>query len=215
MDKIISKTKDAIGDIIRDRKTLVRIISIFLILIAAALLKIHDSSKADIKIESSGQTSESEQAEPDTETGEARVIYVDISGAVVSPGVYQVAEDTRLYEVIEMAGGLAEDADTDSVNRASFVEDGQKIIIPLKGEANSGAISSGASSSAGITADGLVNINTASADELKTLSGIGDVTAQKIIEYRSSKAFVNKEDIMSVNGIGNGIFQKIKDRITC
>ena len=215
MDKIISKTKDAIGDIIRDRKTLVRIISIFLILIAAALLKIHDSSKADIKIESSGQTSESEQAEPDTETGEARVIYVDISGAVVRPGVYQVAEDTRLYEVIEMAGGLAEDADTDSVNRASFVEDGQKIIIPLKGEANSGAISSGASSSAGITADGLVNINTASADELKTLSGIGDVTAQKIIEYRSSKAFVNIEDIMSVNGIGNGIFQKIRDRITC
>lgn len=215
MDKIISKTKDAIGDIIRDRKTLVRIISIFLILIAAALLKIHDSSKADIKIESSGQTSESEQAEPDTETGEARVIYVDISGAVVYPGVYQVAEDTRLYEVIEMAGGLAEDADTDSVNRASFVEDGQKIIIPLKGEAKSGAISSGASSSAGITADGLVNINTASADELKTLSGIGDVTAQKIIEYRSSKAFVNIEDIMSVNGIGNGIFQKIRDRITC
>jgi competence protein ComEA len=215
MEKYIDKTKDLIGDIIRDRKTLVKILSVLLILLAALCLKIHDSSKADIKIESSGQTSGPEQTEAEEEEYSPQVIYVDIGGAVISPGVYQVAADTRLYQVIEMAGGLAEDADTDSVNQASFVEDGQKIIIPVKGAANADAPSSDTSSSSGITADGLVNINTADAEELKTLNGIGDVTAQKIIEYRSSKAFVNKEDIMSVNGIGNGIYQKIKDRITC
>lgn len=211
MDKLIRKTKDLFGDIIKERKTLVKILSVVLILLAAALLKIHESSKADIRIESTGQTPEYEESE---EEPESRIFYVDLGGAVASPGVYQVAEGTRLYEVIEMAGGLAEDADTDSVNRASFVEDGQKIVIPVKGDTSAGT-SDAALSSSGITESGLVNINTASIEELKTLNGIGDVTAQKIIEYRSSNTFKNKEDIMSVNGIGNGIFQKIKDRITC
>lgn len=214
MDKIISKIKDSIRVIISDRRILMRIISVMLILVAAALLKIHDSSSADIKIESSG-TSAEPAVEETEETVSADILFVDIGGAVVSPGVYQVAEDTRLYQVIEMAGGLTEDADTDSVNRASFVEDGQKIIIPVKGAASGSVPEDGSASSSGITPDGLVNINTASLEELKTLSGIGDVTAQKIIDYRSSNAFRNKEDIMSVNGIGNGIFQKIKDRITC
>ena len=58
---------------------------------------------------------------------------MDISGAVAEPGVYEVDKDTRLFQVIEMAGGLTDDADADAVNRASFVEDGQKIIIPVKG----------------------------------------------------------------------------------
>ena len=69
---------------------------------------------------------------------------MDIGGAVEKPGVYEVAKDTRLFEVIDMAGGLTEDADTDHVNRASFVEDGQKIIIPVKGSDLSGEQSSAA-----------------------------------------------------------------------
>ena len=214
MDKIIDTFRDTARNTIRDRKRLVRILSVILILLAAAVLKIHDTSKADIKIESSGPSSESEQAEAEDEALSPQVIFVDLGGAVVSPGVYQVAPETRLYQVIEMAGGLCEDADTDSVNQASFVEDGQKIVIPLKGATGSGTPVSGVSTQ-GITADGLVNINTASLDELKTLDGIGDVMAQKIIDYRSSNAFVKIEDIMSVSGIGSGIFKKIKDRITC
>ena len=112
-----------------------------------------------------------------------------------------------------MAGGLSEDADPDHVNRASFVEDGQKIIIPEKGSEDPGDQISAAilTPEAG---SGLVNINTASADELKTLTGIGDVTAEKIIEYRSSTAFKSKEDIMSVDGIGSKTYEKIKDDIT-
>lgn len=214
MDKIIDTFRDTARNTIRDRKRLVRILSVILILLVAAVLKIHDTSKADIKIESSGPSSESEQAEAEDEALSPQVIFVDLGGAVVSPGVYQVAPETRLYQVIEMAGGLCEDADTDSVNQASFVEDGQKIVIPLKGAEGSGTPVSGVSTQ-GITADGLVNINTASLDELKTLDGIGDVMAQKIIDYRSSNVFVNIEDIMSVSGIGSGIFKKIKDRITC
>ena len=213
-DSVIEKIKDTFEGILRDRKKLIKILSVMLILVVAAVLRIHDSSRADITIESA-ETADKTDAEEEIHEG-AQVIFVDIGGAVVNPGVYQVTKDTRLYEVIDMAGGLKEDADMDSVNRASFVEDCQKIIIPVKSSSeNSVDDVSAVSSSPGITPEGLVNINTATLDELKTLNGIGDVIAERIIEYRSSNAFKSKEDVMSVNGIGKAVYEKIKDNITC
>jgi competence protein ComEA len=214
-DNVVSKIKDALEGILGDRKTLVRIISIVLILLVAVILRIHDESKADITIETEDAANEVEYSEEDKREDAVplQVVFVDIGGAVENPGVYEVAKDTRLFEVIEMAGGLTEDADADRVNRASFVEDGQKIIIPEKGSDIAGDPAS-ASAAPGDSGSGLININTATADELKTLSGIGDVTAEKIIEYRSSKSFKSKEDIMSVDGIGSKTYEKIKDRIT-
>lgn len=204
--------RDAVKGIFMDKKTLVRILSVGLILLIAAALKIHDSNSADITVETAGNEEEYEQTAGEEES--APVIFVDIGGAVNAPGVYQVSQGTRLFEVIDMAGGLTEDADADSVNRASFVEDGQKIIIPEKGEGG-GGVQSSALPADNAGAGGLININTASPDELKTLNGIGDVMAERIIEYRSEHAFKSKEDIMSVNGIGTKLFEKIKDRITC
>ena len=212
-DNVVGKLKDALEGILSDRKTLIKIFSVVLILLAALVLKIHDENKADITIETADAAEETEYSgESEDSSVQPQVIFVDIGGAVEEPGVYEVAKDTRLFEVIEMAGGLSEDADPDHVNRASFVEDGQKIIIPVKGseytdDRTAAAFSPEADS-------GLININTASADELKTLSGIGDVTAEKIIEYRSSTAFKSKEDIMSVDGIGSKTYEKIKDDIT-
>lgn len=212
-DNVVGKLKDALEGILSDRKTLIKIFSVVLILLAALVLRIHDENKADITIETADAAEETEYSgESEESSVQPQVIFVDIGGAVEEPGVYEVAKDTRLFEVIEMAGGLSEDADPDHVNRASFVEDGQKIIIPVKGseytdDGKAAAFSPEADS-------GLININTASADELKTLSGIGDVTAEKIIEYRSSTAFKSKEDIMSVDGIGNKTYEKIKDDIT-
>ena len=214
-DDVVSKIKDAFEDIFDDKKTLIKIITVALILIIALVLRISGSYKSDITVESADPAEETElenEQEAD-QADDAGIIYVDIGGAVINPGVYQVAYNTRLYQVIDMAGGLADDADTDSVNQASFVEDGQKIIIPVKGSGS--VVSPGDTSSSGINATGLVNINTASADELKTLNGIGDVMAERIIEYRSSKPFKSIEEIMSVDGIGQKIFEKIKDQITC
>ena len=210
-DNVVGKLKDALEGILSDRKTLIKIFSVVLILLAALVLRIHDENKADITIETADAADEAEYTEEISEL--PQVIFVDIGGAVENPGVYEVAKNTRLFEVIEMAGGLSEDADPDHVNRASFVEDGQKIIIPEKGSEDPGDQISAAilTPEAG---SGLVNINTASADELKTLTGIGDVTAEKIIEYRSSTAFKSKEDIMSVDGIGSKTYEKIKDDIT-
>ena len=187
-DNVVCRIKDALESMLGDRKTLLKIVSVVLILLVALILRIHDENKADIMIESSGSSESSEQTEYNEVTEESvtqtQTIFVDISGAVEKPGVYEVSNDTRLFEVIEMAGGLSEDADADHVNQASFVEDGQKIIIPVKG---SDAVNDLLSGSAEYTGEdsGLININTAAADELKTLSGIGDTMAQRIIEYRS------------------------------
>lgn len=212
-DNVVGILKDALEGILSDRKTLIKIFSVVLILLAALVLRIHDENKADITIETADAAEETEYSgESEESSVQPQVIFVDIGGAVEEPGVYEVAKDTRLFEVIEMAGGLSEDADPDHVNRASFVEDGQKIIIPVKG---SEYTDDGTAAAFSPEADsGLININTASADELKTLSGIGDVTAEKIIEYRSSTAFKSKEDIMSVDGIGSKTYEKIKDDIT-
>ena len=212
-DNVVGKLKDALEGILSDRKTLIKIFSVVLILLAALVLRIHDENKADITIETADAAEETEYSgESEESSVQPQVIFVDIGGAVEEPGVYEVPKDTRLFEVIEMAGGLSEDADPDHVNRASFVEDGQKIIIPVKG---SEYTDDGTAAAFSPEADsGLININTASADELKTLSGIVDVTAEKIIEYRSSTAFKSKEDIMSVDGIGSKTYEKIKDDIT-
>lgn len=210
-ENVVNKLKDALQGMISDKKTAVKILSVILILLAAAVLRIYDSAKSDISIETAGAADEIEYAEEtDAQT---QILFIDIGGAVEKPGVYEVSPGTRLFQVIDMAGGLSEDADTDHVNRASFVEDGQKIIIPVKG--STAAVSQTTDESVqGSQNSGLININLATADELKTLSGIGDVTAEKIIEYRSTRAFKSKEDIMSVDGIGSKTYEKIKDQIT-
>ena len=210
-ENAVGKLKDAIEGMLRDKKTLIKILSVVLILLVALVLRIHEGNKENITIEGAESDEGTEYIEENTV--QQQVIFVDIGGAVEKPGVYEVAKDTRLFEVIDMAGGLTEDADTDHVNRASFVEDGQKIIIPVKGSDLSGEQSSAAEASADVN-NGLVNINTASADELKTLNGIGDVMAERIVEYRTSTAFKSKEDIMSVDGIGSKTYEKIKDDIT-
>ena len=211
MENAAAKIKDVLEDILGDKKTLLKILSVVLILLIAVILRIHDEKKADIKIESSEPAEELEYSEESSV--QPAVIFVDISGAVEKPGVYEVTKETRLFEVIKMAGGLSEDADADHVNQASFVEDGQKIIIPVKGSDTAGDLLSSDPENSG-SVNGLININTASADELKTLNGIGDAMAERIIEYRSSRAFRSREDIMSVDGIGSKTYEKIKDHIT-
>lgn len=211
-ENAVRKLKDALEGILGDKRTLIKILTIALILLVAVILRIHDAGKADITIETADETEELEYNEESSEP--TQVIFVDISGAVEKPGVYEVAQGTRLFRVIEMAGGLSEEADTDHINRASFVEDGQKIIIPVKGSENITDPSAAGTETADAGSSGLININTASAEELKTLNGIGDAMAERIIEYRSSKAFRSKEEVMSVDGIGTKTYEKIQDRIT-
>ncbi|MGN0736156.1 MAG: helix-hairpin-helix domain-containing protein [Anaerovoracaceae bacterium] len=139
-------------------------------------------------------------------------IYVDIDGEVKSPGVYKVSEGTRLFQVIEMAGGLTESASTEMLNRAEAVYDGQKITVMSKAgyvsdEGNTGSMS-------GIS-NGKVNINMADSVTLQTIPGIGPSKAERIIEYRETNGrFTKTEDIKNVTGIGDKTYDSIKNYIT-
>lgn len=209
MDGIAFRIKSFFGDLVANKQALIKILSIAVILALALILKIHNSGENDISVETASEQTEAAEAEE-----VADEIFIDIGGAVEKPGVYKVATGTRLYEVVELAGGLRNDADTNSVNQAAFVEDGAKIIIPKASDSQNNEIDSNIEIVVPSSGSGFVNINTASKEELKTLSGIGDVIADRIIEYRSNNRFSKKEDIMSVNGIGNTIFEKIKDQIS-
>ncbi|MCC8029807.1 MAG: helix-hairpin-helix domain-containing protein [Lachnospiraceae bacterium] len=155
------------------------------------------------------------------DTDESSVICVYICGAVRNPGVYEMAEPARVYQLVELAGGLTEDADEQSVNLAQFAEDGQMIWIPTEEESAAGvaapqeAESGTASSDSAGEESGKVNINSADISELTTLNGIGETKAAAIVAYREEHgSFQSIEEIMQVSGIAEGTYEKIKDYIT-
>lgn len=141
-------------------------------------------------------------------------IFVYIVGAVHEPGVVKVKSGTRLYEVLELAGGTIDDANLKLVNLASIVRDEQKILIPY---ITSGDDQKATENNIGtyVRNDKLLNINTASQKEFQKLTGIGESTARKIIEYRELNGyFKNLEELMNVSGIGKSKFNAIKADIT-
>lgn len=146
-------------------------------------------------------------------------VYVDVDGAVARPGVYRLKDGARVSQAIDAAGGLTAEADVTGLNRASKVTDGQKIYVPTVGEQQTALAAGGAEGGAATvsgagTSSGLVNINTASAAELQTLSGIGPSMAQSIIDERTKNgAFASVDDLMRVSGIGEKKLAKIKDCI--
>lgn len=152
-------------------------------------------------------------------------IAVHVVGAVPRPGLYEFAEGARVQDAIDAAGGLLASASVDTINLAALLEDGQQLNIPFKaGEELSTSNSSddtslvlpGATeaSSSGSSQD-LININTASVEELDSLPGIGPTIAQRIIDYRDENGpFQTIEDILNVSGVGPSTFDQIKDLIT-
>ena len=166
-----------------------------------------------------------EDASPDdvdessAKSSSAAEVYVDVDGAVVRPGVYRLKDGARVSQAIDAAGGLTAEADVTGLNRASKITDGQKIYVPTVGEQQAAATVGGAESGAATTpgagsSSELVNINTASAAELQTLSGIGPSMAQSIIDERTQNgAFASVDDLMRVSGIGEKKLSKIKDCI--
>ncbi len=143
-----------------------------------------------------------------TETEPIKIV-VYVVGEVNDPGIFEVDDGTRVHEVLELAGGITEDADVTRLNLAKVLVDEEKINVPKKIVQED--LEGGTHTSSG----GLVNINTASVDSLMTLTGIGKSTAQKIIKYRNENGYFDTiEDIMKVSGIGQSKFEAIQDDIT-
>jgi competence protein ComEA len=157
-----------------------------------------------------------DESENSTEL-EIKIIFVDIDGAINNPGTFQLPEGTRLCSLVEIAGGLKENADTRFINRAEKLHDEQKVYIPEMGEEIDLAAISAKEDSIDAddeAKDGMVNINTANTSKLESLPGIGEVIAARIVEYRESKeCFSCIEDIKKVSGVADGKFNQIKDLI--
>ncbi len=155
----------------------------------------------------------------------ADICFVHICGAVSEPGVYQVAEGSRLYEVILMAGGLKADACDYTVNQAQTVTDGMQVYIPTLQEMQGGTYSAAGgngreSAHSGFTAgqggaqDGRVDLNSATKEQLMTLPGIGESRAAAIIAYREEHGgFSDTKELMNVSGIKQGVYEQLKDLI--
>lgn len=155
-----------------------------------------------------------------SEKNKEEYIYVHITGEVINPGVIAVKEGDRIKDIVEKAGGFTEEADTEKVNLAYKVSDGQKINIP---NINNNEDNSNNYILEGCGEDVVeetkesnkkININTATQSELEALTGIGPSTASKIIEYRKSNGkFKNIEEIKNVSGIGDEKYKKIQNEI--
>lgn len=168
---------------------------------------------------------EDNEEEEQEETKNSTKVIVDIKGMVNNPGVYEVDNTYRVNDVINLAGGLKEGADTSDINLAKTVYDEMTIIVYSSEEVlekykqevcicNCPYIENNACID-NETDSNLVNINTAGIEELTTLTGIGDVKAEAIIKYRNEVGrFKQKEDLLNVEGIGEALFEKIKDDIT-
>lgn len=165
-----------------------------------------------------------------------KYFYIHICGAVKVAGVYSVPEGSRLNDVVNFAGGLTKEAASEFVNLAQIVSDGQQYYIPTQEEvsnlnriddshsyfmkelnkdisAGSDALENGRT--ADVNQQGVVNINTASCEELMELPGVGEQKANAIIEYRNTVGlFETIEDVMKINGIKEGLFEKMKNKIT-
>lgn len=148
------------------------------------------------------------------------VLYVHIVGAVDRPGIYILPVGSRVYEGIEMAGGFLDGAAVEYINQADYLKDTQQIIVPTVEEVEQGMATPNLKETQQIgtappSLSGKVNLNSATQEELMTLSGIGLAKAQAILTYRGEIGKFEKiEDIMNIEGIKEGVFNKIKDKIT-
>lgn len=170
------------------------------------------SPKEDISLPSSSQ----QKSEEKTDSSQEKIM-VDVKGAVRQAGVYELPVGSRVYDAVQKAGGMTDEANSQSVNLVQKLEDESIVYVAKNGE----EVAPVASASAGATGgekqskDGKVNLNTATEAELQTISGIGQKRAQDIIAYREEKGkFQSVDELKNVSGIGQKTLEKLKEHVT-
>lgn len=159
----------------------------------------------------------------ESETVQNEKVCVYVCGEVKSPGVYELPSGSRIYEAIEKAGGMTENAAFSYLNQAEILSDGGRVYVPnVQENADQNAAwqeesdtSKGTNDHSSFESNGKININKASKEELMTLTGIGESKAEDIINYRTENGpFQTIEDLKQIRGIKDGVFGKIKEEIT-
>jgi competence protein ComEA len=141
-------------------------------------------------------------------------VVVYVAGAVARPGVYPVGGGARVADAVGAAGGTTSDADLDPLNLAARLSDGDRVFVPRKGQAPPPVLGSGPTGD-GSTPTGPVNLNTATAEQLEGLSGVGPATAHAIITWRQQHGrFRSVQDLLQVRGIGPAKLEALRDQVT-
>ena len=139
------------------------------------------------------------------------VVLVDVAGWVRRPGVYEFTEGARVIDAIDAAGGARSGAVLEALNLAAPLTDGTQILVPREGQEGVAP----APVTGGAVAGGLINVNSAIATELEELPGIGEVIAQRIIDYRTENGpFATVDELLDVSGIGDAILESIRELVT-
>ena len=142
-------------------------------------------------------------------------LVVHVAGAVAAPGVYRLAAGARVIDAVQAAGGVSADANPDAINLAAVLADGQRVYVPRVGEAAPVVVDGGGSSGGSVAPTGPVNLNSATADELDSLPGVGPATAAAIISYRDQHGpFASVDALTDVPGIGPAKLEALRGLVT-
>ncbi|MCK1224976.1 helix-hairpin-helix domain-containing protein [Streptococcus uberis] len=201
---------------------LLAIVSLVLIICLTFFFKIKEDDKkvtlpSQMNLPENLSTTAQNDREEEKTNPEMETIMVDIKGAVVKEGVYQLQRNSRVTDAIQIAGGLRDDADPNAINLAQKLSDEAILYVARKGE-NKSIIDSQSQQSSSIEQGGQrdqkVNINKATIEDLRKIPGIGEKRAQEILDARDSKGgFKSIDDLLTISGIGQKTLEKIKNDI--
>lgn len=207
-----------------DKKKMIKLISgVILVMLCGVLylfsgIKKEEGTVVTEHFSDTADTSEGTNADSSSISGNGKAaetsvtadkIYIHVCGEVKKPGVYKFTSNPRVIEAVKKAGGFTKKADRSAINLAEEVVDGTQLLIP-----NKKAKKQTSQTDNGENESDKVNLNTATKEELMTLSGIGESKAAQILSYREENgAFEKIEDIMNISGIKEGVFGKIKNQI--
>jgi competence protein ComEA len=180
---------------------------------AAALAIVLIGARYVKESESSGARPQPARPAPSLSLNASRSrVVVHVTGAVRRPGVYRIPSWARLDLAVRRAGGPAPTAELGAVNLAARVSDGQQIVVPARAGRAAGGANAGGATQAG--SGGQIGLNTATAEQLDELEGIGPATAEKILEWRKQHGgFSSVDDLKQVTGIGPKRFEALKDKV--
>ena len=164
-----------------------------------------DNSEELLRFKMSEDELEQEDTIEEKSEKKDELLIVHVSGSVKRAGVYQLEKDKRIIDAIEKAGGMLEEADSDVLNLAEKIKDGMKIYVPKKGEKPT--------TSTNLKSQSYIDLNLAEKEELMTLPGVGEKTADKIIAYREAQPFEKVEDLLKVSGFGKKKMEALKGLI--